>query len=552
MNLKILFFFIFIRRLEGLINDGIYNIIYKNLFLKYNNLSLILSKSFLSESNSNFRIIKKLNEKNESFYYIENLNTKYKLGFKNKKENIIENQEENNLWTFIHLKNNNYIIKNKNKCYIIVKELKLNCVNSNLEQASEFRLEKIYEEVKTNKTENEIIEKEPIDVLIKYIDLRDPNLKRKGLHQIKKDFDNEELRYSIRSILKNIPWVRKIFILMPNEKVRYFKNYNLIKKKIVYVKDKDLLGYDSSNSHAFQYRYWKMKKFGISDNFIIMDDDYFIGSALKKTDFFYVENKKIVPAIITKKFCFIKKNYAIKRKNFYKNKIKNSKREQTKDIFLYTQFLAYLYLIKIFKRNIIVPKFTHNAIPVNINEIKEIFYLIKNSEYKSATLDSLYRHKESIQFQAFLLSYTFIKYNKKVRHIPYKYINNKNSFLNNYNYSLFCINTGAYKYSDIDFLKTRIVMDFLFPIPTIYEIYSYSISSISFKVIQYLLNIINIKTNQFKEDKNNNYTTNYYTIKNNKIYYFLFYIGIILIIIILFIKLIYKYFSYYYNRTEII
>ena len=63
MNLKILFFFIFIRRLEGLINDGIYNIIYKNLFLKYNNLSLILSKSFLSESNSNFRIIKKLNEK---------------------------------------------------------------------------------------------------------------------------------------------------------------------------------------------------------------------------------------------------------------------------------------------------------------------------------------------------------------------------------------------------------------------------------------------------------------------------------------------------------
>ena len=222
MNLKILFFFIFFRRLEGLINDGIYNIIYKNLFLKYKNLNLILSKSFLSESNSNFRIIKKLNEKNESFYYIENLNTKYKLGFKNKKENITENQEENNLWTFIHLKNNNYIIKNKNKCYIIVKELKLNCVNSNLEQASEFRLEKIYEEVKTNKTENEIIEKEPIDVLIKYIDLRDPKLKRKGLHQIKKDFDNEELRYSIRSILKNIPWVRKIFIL----------TFNLINKTV--------------------------------------------------------------------------------------------------------------------------------------------------------------------------------------------------------------------------------------------------------------------------------------------------------------------------------
>ena len=52
-----------------------------------------------------------------------------------------------------------------------------------------------------------------------------------------------------------------------------------------------------------------MKKFGISDNFIIMDDDYFIGNTLKKSDFFYVENNKVVPAINTQKFCFIKKNY---------------------------------------------------------------------------------------------------------------------------------------------------------------------------------------------------------------------------------------------------
>ena len=75
-----------------------------------------------------------------------------------------------------------------------------------------------------------------------------------------------------------------------------------IKDKIVYVKDKDLLGYDSSNSLAFQFRYWKMKKFGISDNFIAMDDDYFIGGSLKKTDFFYVENGKVVPAIISPNF----------------------------------------------------------------------------------------------------------------------------------------------------------------------------------------------------------------------------------------------------------
>ena len=40
-----------------------------------------------------------------------------------------------------------------------------------------------------------IIEREPIDVLIKYIDLRDETLKREGILQIKKDENNMELKY---------------------------------------------------------------------------------------------------------------------------------------------------------------------------------------------------------------------------------------------------------------------------------------------------------------------------------------------------------------------
>ena len=103
-----------------------------------------------------------------------------------------------------------------------------------IEQAEQFILIKIYSEFEdlNNIFKNKLINDEPIDVLIKYIDLRDPDLKRNGIHQIEKDNDNKELRYSIRSILTNISWIRKIFILMPNEKVRYFKEYNSIKDKI--------------------------------------------------------------------------------------------------------------------------------------------------------------------------------------------------------------------------------------------------------------------------------------------------------------------------------
>ena len=174
-----------------------------------------------------------------------------------------------------------------------------------------------------NKKHLEILEKEPIDVLIKYIDLRDKKLKREGIKQIYKDFDNEELRYSVRSILENIPWIRKIFILMPNEKVKYFKSVNKIKEKIIYIKDKDLLGYDSANIFAFTFNLFKMEKFNTSKNFIYMEDDFFIGKPLNKSDFFYYneKQKKVLPFIVTSRFIEINYQYILKKYNeLYKMK----------------------------------------------------------------------------------------------------------------------------------------------------------------------------------------------------------------------------------------
>ena len=72
---------------------------------------------------------------------------------------------------------------------------------------------------------------------------------------------------------------------MPNKKVRYFKDYDLIKEKIIYVNDKDLLGHESSNSVSFQFSFWMMERFNLSKNFILMDDDCFIGKLLNKIRF---------------------------------------------------------------------------------------------------------------------------------------------------------------------------------------------------------------------------------------------------------------------------
>ena len=190
---------------------------------------------------------------------------------------------------------------------------------------------------------------------------------------------------------------------MPNERVRYFKNYNLIKDKIVYIKDKDILGYDSSNSNAFQFRYWKLRNYGLSDNVIVMDDDYFIGNKLKKADFFYVDNSKVLPVIPTSEFFNLDNKLIRKKYEIYKIKAENSKEEQNNDIFNYSRFLTLSFILSIFNisnNNItFLPSFTHNALPLNLIDINEAYNLINNSIYKYPTLDSPFRHIKGIQFQ---------------------------------------------------------------------------------------------------------------------------------------------------------
>jgi hypothetical protein len=455
-----------------LIEQGVYNIItLDNLFLNYNGKITISNCYYKSYSHSLFKIFK---QSNNSYYNIEQIIKKGKLGYSDENLNIILSREKNSniQWNFIKKGNHKYIIKNKEDCYIKISNLKITCEKIPKEQATQFKLNKIYEEVEVDQIENDIIEKEPIDVLLKYIDLRDPNLKRNGIHQIQKDYDNEELKYSIRSILENIPWVNKIFILMPNEKVRYFKDYNLIRNKIVYIKDRDILGHESSNFNAFIFNFWKLKDFGISDNFIYMDDDYFIGQKLKKSDFFYVQKNKIIPAIISSSFLNINKSMVEKNHKKLRKKVYMSKEEQNSIAFSYSIFKTYFFILNIFKKDmLILPKFSHNAIPLNVYEIKEIFEIIKASKYKKETLDSLYRQIGYIQFQSFYLSYFFIKYKRKVNLIPSKYIDVGNiKFDVEKKFPLFCINTGSGNYSYLKFHKAKIFMEYLFPKQTPYEI----------------------------------------------------------------------------------
>ena len=198
-----------------------YNIKIENIYFRYFKNKIYLSEEFKCPFTS-FRIEKHLLHLNECYYSISQISSGYKLcfignnllGFQRKKNNL-------ELWRIIKTKSDKFFIQNKNGCYIVVNNLKIICTLKAEFKATEFNIIKLYYETeKIISDDLKILNNEHIDVLIKYIDLYDPNLNRTGIHQIEKDYDNEELRYSLRSILKNIPWIRKIFILMPNEKVR--------------------------------------------------------------------------------------------------------------------------------------------------------------------------------------------------------------------------------------------------------------------------------------------------------------------------------------------
>ena len=169
-----------------------------------------------------------------------------------------------------------------------------------------------------------------------------------------------------------------------------------------------------------------------------------------------------------------------------------------------------------------IPYFRHNALPINLIELKEAYDLIYKSKFRYNTLDCGYRISGYIQFQFFLLSYTFLKYYKKVNHIPGKYINLKNTISEIHKYPLFCINKGAENYTTLNLYEKKIFLEYLFPNSSSYEIVDYKLTNLSFNTI-YLMNEL-LMTNQ---------NIIIYLITQNKIFYLFFIIMIIIILLII-------------------
>ena len=434
--------------------NGIYTInsLINNHYFAFKNNIIILSNKQI-----NFRLVPII-----SFsYYIESRGKRKKIGINENGKIIFYDKLDNNnknkvIWNIIKVNNNGYLIQNifSKKFIEVDNDEEIKCSNylsynitdkgKSIEKKFFFNFTKLFEEGKFNFQFLKFINNEPIDLVIKYIDLTDKNLNRIGIKQTYKDEDNQEIKYCIRSILYNIPWIRKIYILMPNEKVKFLKSVDEINEKIIYVKDEDFLGFNSANIQAFLFSLFKMEKFGLSKNFIYMEDDYFIGKPLKKYDFFYYDNitRKILPYMITNKFYKLNNTEVIEIFNSLFEK-KDIIDPHSSPGFWLGFFITQKFFLENYKTIIISTEFSHNAIAENIDDLKEIFEEAKKYQFFNETLFSKQRYILNLNHQHFVNLYQLnIKY-KKVHSIKSEYINIEKVNKYKLNSPLFVINTNG-------------------------------------------------------------------------------------------------------------
>ena len=99
-------------------------------------------------------------------------------------------------------------------------------------------------------------------------------------------FENhDELYYSVRSVLNNMPWVRYIYIITDNQCPIWLKSLN--SNKIRIIDHRDIIDSEylpTFNSHVIEAHLHRIN--GLAENFIYFNDNVFVGRYLPASHFF--------------------------------------------------------------------------------------------------------------------------------------------------------------------------------------------------------------------------------------------------------------------------
>nr|MBQ0091004.1 Stealth CR1 domain-containing protein [Candidatus Enterousia merdequi] len=145
----------------------------------------------------------------------------------------------------------------------------------------------------------------PIDIVYLWVDGSDKNFQQVKNKYLSKDKftskyvddtkdqifrDNQELKYALRSIEQNTPWINHIYIITPfNQKPLWLNTKN---KKITIVPQESILPSNASptfNSCAIEMCLANIP--GLSEHFLLANDDMFFNKPVKPDYFFYSDGR---------------------------------------------------------------------------------------------------------------------------------------------------------------------------------------------------------------------------------------------------------------------
>jgi len=281
-----------------------------------------------------------------------------------------------------------------------------------------------------------------IDFVYLWVDGSDPNWVAKKNQYLDKKVniigrydDNQELKYSLRSVEKHLPWIRKIFVVT-DEQVPAFLNPDHPKIQIVDLKEilpKAIL--PVFNSNIIEQFLYKIPD--LSEHFLYANDDMFVNADLEPS-FFFKEGLPIMRMLYDP---FTR----------YKN---NLKRALNININSYRLAIENAYRLFQKKFNVLYPVKDHHNINAYLRSdyktvVEELF-----KEEIQATHTNRFRQKTDIQ--RILINYYGIKNKTGIL----KYVKRKESsrikvhktnyqaYIDKYNPQLFCLNDSEHANDD--------------------------------------------------------------------------------------------------------
>ena len=277
-----------------------------------------------------------------------------------------------------------------------------------------------------------------IDLVYLWIDGNDPEwLKKQQLFMDKKINtvgryqENNELKYSLRSVEKHMPWVRKIFVITDNQ-IPTFLDPSHPKIEIIY--QSDILPRKVGqiyNSNIIEFFLYKIPD--ISEHFLYANDDMFVNSNLSPSFFF----KNGIPVVRMIYEPLLK--WEIRLKKLLKININN-----------YTLSIENAYRLFKNKFNVFYPVIPHHNIDAYLKrDNKAVVEYIFKEELEATFLN---RFRDKTDIQRILFSYYAIAKKRGVL----TYVNREEScrirvhkkgyqkFLTKYNPQLFCLNDSEH------------------------------------------------------------------------------------------------------------